>query len=62
MAIGIMAGAILSHLFVLGLAVQDDGGLLFSLALVVLSCALLILVLRKEELLKKIGGLLGRVE
>ena len=36
MAIGIMLGAILSHLSVLGIIVQDDGGLLFSLACVVL--------------------------
>lgn len=39
MAIGIMTGAILSHLTVLGIVVQDDGGLLFGLALVVLACS-----------------------
>ncbi len=40
---GVMSGAILSHLFVLGIAVENDGGLLFVLALIVLlSCIELI--------------------
>ena len=43
LACGIMSGAILSHLFVLGIAVENDGGLLFVLALIVLlSCIELI--------------------
>ena len=43
LACGIMTGAILSHLFVLGIAVENDGGLLFVLALIVLlSCIELI--------------------
>lgn len=36
--LGLMTGAILSHLLVLGIEVQGDGGLLFALALVVLAC------------------------
>jgi len=40
MGIGLMAGAILSHLFRLGVEVQGDGGLLFALAVVVfIACA-----------------------
>ena len=39
MALGIMGGAILSHLTVLGIEVQGDGGLLFGLALVVAACS-----------------------
>ena len=35
LAMGVMSGAILSHLTVLGIAVLGDGGLLFALALVV---------------------------
>ena len=43
LACGIMSGAILSHLFILGIAVENDGGLLFVLALIVLlSCIELI--------------------
>lgn len=43
MGLGIMLGAILSHLFVLGIVVMNDGGQLFIYAiLVLLSCAGLI--------------------
>ncbi len=31
---GLMAGAIVSHLFILGIVVMDDGGLLFTYALI----------------------------
>jgi len=42
LGLGIMAGAIASHLLVLGIVVKDDGGLLFGLAVTAfLSCALL---------------------
>lgn len=34
-ALGVISGAILSHLAILGIEVQDDGGLLFYLALLV---------------------------
>ena len=50
MAIGIMLGALLSHVFVLGVVVQDDGGFLFALALAVLTCSVLIIVLQKDKL------------
>jgi putative oxidoreductase len=39
LAAGVMAGAIVSHLFILGIEVQGDGGLLFGLACVVLICS-----------------------
>lgn len=40
LGLGLMAGAIGSHLFVLGIEVRGDGGLLFALALVVtVACA-----------------------
>lgn len=49
MAIGVMAGAILSHFFVLGISVQNDGGLLFGLAwLVLLSSAGVLAIYRSE--------------
>ncbi|MDH4063082.1 MAG: DoxX family protein [Acidobacteriota bacterium] len=35
LAMGVMSGAILSHLAVLGIAVRGDGGLLFTLAVIV---------------------------
>src|SRR5256714_14770053 len=39
LALAIMAGAIFSHLIVLGIVVMDDGGLLFGLALAVAACS-----------------------
>jgi hypothetical protein len=50
MAVGIMTGAILSHLFVLGIVVQDDGGTLFILACVVLFSSLGVIFIRREEI------------
>ncbi|MBL7762497.1 MAG: DoxX family protein [Chitinophagaceae bacterium] len=46
---GIMTGAILSHFFVLGIVVQNDGGLLFIYALLVfVSCIYLVWINRKR--------------
>lgn len=42
LAMGVMAGAIASHLTVLGVVVQDDGGLLFGLAMLVFACSICI--------------------
>jgi uncharacterized membrane protein YphA (DoxX/SURF4 family) len=50
LAAAVMAGAIASHLLVLGIAIQGDGGLLFGLALVVLAASLGVLVLRRAQL------------
>lgn len=50
MAIGIMAGAIMSHFAILGIVVQDDGGLLFLLACVVLVASSLVVFLEKEQI------------
>lgn len=50
LAIALMAGAIVSHLTVLGIEVKDDGGLLFGLAVTVLVSAAIVLVLRRAEI------------
>jgi uncharacterized membrane protein YphA (DoxX/SURF4 family) len=50
LAMGVMAGAILSHLFVLGVVVQDDGGLLFTLAWVVLVTSATTVYLHRKDL------------
>ncbi len=39
---GTMLGAVFSHIFVLGFEVQNDGGFLFILALLVLVCSLFV--------------------
>jgi len=45
LGLGIMGGAMLSHLLVLGIAVMGDGGQLFIYALLVfISCAILVYV------------------
>jgi hypothetical protein len=50
LAVGLMGGAIMSHLTRLGIEVQGDHGLLFKLALTVLVASLLIVTLRRREL------------
>lgn len=51
-AMGIMGGAILSHIFKLGISVQGDGGLLFIYALIVFICSLILVLRNKKELIK----------
>ncbi|MGO4771082.1 DoxX family protein [Flavobacterium sp. W22_SRS_FK3] len=46
----IMIGALLSHFFVLGIVVQNDGGLLFSLGVITLFCCLGLLYFDKNKL------------
>lgn len=47
--LGVIAGAIMSHLTVLGIEVQGDGGTLFALAIVVfVSCAVLLFLHRRD--------------
>ena len=50
LAMGIMAGAIVSHLTVLGIVVKDDGGLLFGLALTVFIGSAIILLIRRGDI------------
>lgn len=47
---GIMTGAILSHLLILGIVVKNDGGLLFSLAITTIICCLGLLYFNKSKL------------
>src|SRR5437588_10660524 len=44
LAFGLMTGAIVGHLTVLGIEVQGDGGLLFALAVIVIVCRWSVLV------------------
>lgn len=49
LGIGTMLGAIFSHIFVLGIEVQNDGGTLFILAVITLvSCSLLVYAERNK--------------
>ena len=50
LAMGVMSGAILSHLTILGIEVQGDQGLLFGLAVIVFVAAGTNLVLHRTEI------------
>lgn len=49
LGVGLMAGAILSHLTVIGIESKGDGGQLFMLAIIVMVCCLIILFLHKQQ-------------
>lgn len=49
-AIGVLAGAIVSHLTVLGIVVMNDGGLLFFLALITVACCVVVLFLERRSI------------
>lgn len=48
LALGVMGGAIMSHLTVLGVVVKDDGGLLFALAVIVAICSAIVLFIHRH--------------
>lgn len=50
LAIGVMAGAIISHLTILGIEVQDDKGLLFALAVAVFVASAVALFLHRRQI------------
>jgi hypothetical protein len=58
LSLGVISGAIVSHLTILGIVVMNDGGELFALALVVFACSAVVLVLHRHEL-PVIGTRLG---
>jgi uncharacterized membrane protein YphA (DoxX/SURF4 family) len=49
-ALGVISGAIVSHLTRLGIVVQGDNGLLFALAVTVFVCSLIVAWLRRESI------------
>lgn len=50
LALGVIGGAIMSHLTVLGIEVQGDHGLLFGLALLVAICSCVLLFLDRRAI------------
>ena len=50
LAAGTMLGAIVSHLFVLGIEVKNDGGELFILALVTFFCCIFLVFQNRQKL------------
>jgi len=49
LGVGLMAGAIISHLTVIGIESKGDGGELFFLAISVMICCIVILLLHKSQ-------------
>jgi hypothetical protein len=47
---GVMLGAIFSHLFVLGINVQNDGGELFTLAIITFLCCIGLIYWNKSKM------------
>jgi uncharacterized membrane protein YphA (DoxX/SURF4 family) len=58
LTVGLMSGAILSHLTILGIEVKGDGGLLFGLALTCFVGSLVILSIRRTAI-PVVGRYLG---
>ena len=56
LALGVISGALVSHLTKLGIVVKNDGGLLFGLAVVVFVASASVLVIRRGQI-PVIGGL-----
>jgi len=50
LSVGVISGAIVSHLTKLGIVVKDDGGLLFALALICFAASVSILFIRREQI------------
>ena len=50
LAWGVISGALISHLTVLGIVVKDDGGLLFGLALIVFFTSVGVAWLHREQI------------
>ena len=60
LGLGVMLGAIVTHLFLLGIEVQGDGGQLFFYALAVAVSCLFILYITRRQWVPILFGLLGR--
>ncbi len=55
LGLAVISGAILSHILVLGIEVQNDRGLLFGLAILVFVLCLITIILQRDKLLQFIN-------
>jgi putative oxidoreductase len=56
LALGLMSGAIIMHLTILGIDVQGDGGYLLFLAVIVAACSVFILLQNKKRIAEFISN------
>ncbi len=59
-ALGTMLGAMLSHIFVIGIAVKNDGGLLFGLAAGVALLSLICIYIHRAEAIRVLNVFLKK--
>ena len=57
LGLGVISGAILSHLLILGIEVQNDGGFLFGIAILVFILLMISLILQKDKLLELLSSI-----
>jgi len=57
LALGLMGGAIMMHLTILGIEVQGDGGYLFLLAIIVTICSVTVLLFNKQRIMDVLKNL-----
>lgn len=60
-SLGIICGAIFSHILVLGINVAGDGGQLFLYAIIVFLCSVIYLLLNKADFIKLTSQLKNRI-
>ena len=60
MGMGVMAGAIASHLIILGIEVQGDGGQLFGMALITFLCCAFVLFYERTQVLSFVSTILKK--
>ena len=49
MGMGVMMGAVATHVFILGIEIRNDGGTLFYLGITTLICCAIVLFIRRED-------------
>ena len=54
--LSVMAGAIVSHLTILGIEVKNDGGQLFYMALLTFVCCFIVVINERTKIFKIIAG------
>jgi uncharacterized membrane protein YphA (DoxX/SURF4 family) len=52
LGVGLMSGALFFHFTKLGIEVKGDGGLLFTYAIVVMTCCILLIIIHRKQILK----------
>ncbi|CAH0994288.1 hypothetical protein EMA8858_00397 [Emticicia aquatica] len=60
MGLGVMSGAIVSHLTILGIEVENDGGQLFIMALITFFCCLIVVIFNRAKVLKIVSEMLPK--